>query len=145
MKRFMTVAAAVIALAASPAFLVATTTPGSAQGWRAMDEDMSDSREALADRLRTRRDLRDLLEDRLQLRRDLVRDFLEDRTRSRGLRDVDDDDRDGLRGRLRERLAESRRGREREGCYFLTRSLRAEDGDLLVIIRRRVCRDGDAE
>jgi hypothetical protein len=59
-------------------------------------------------------------------------------------RDEDEDD-GGWRGRLRERIgermAERRHGGEEGECYFLTRSLRAQDGDLLVIVRRRVCRD----
>jgi hypothetical protein len=38
-------------------------------------------------------------------------------------------------------MAERRHGGEEGECYFLTRSLRAQDGDLLVIVRRRVCRD----
>jgi len=38
-------------------------------------------------------------------------------------------------------MAERRRGGEEGDCYFLTRSLRDEDGDFLVIVRRRVCRD----
>jgi hypothetical protein len=48
-----------------------------------------------------------------------------------------------LRERIAERIAERRHGGEEEegDCYFLTRSLRAEDGDLFVLIRRRVCRD----
>ncbi len=64
--------------------------------------------------------------------------------RRRGGEDGDDDDggwRGRLRGRIAERIAERRRGGEDGDCYFLTRSLRAEDGDLLVIVRRRVCRD----
>jgi hypothetical protein len=46
-----------------------------------------------------------------------------------------------MRERIGERLAERRGGGEEKDCYFLTRSLRAQDGDLLVIVRRRVCRD----
>ena len=57
----------------------------------------------------------------------------------------EEDEDGGLRGRLRERIgeriAERRRGGEEGDCYFLTRSLRDEDGDLLVVVRRRVCRD----
>jgi hypothetical protein len=59
-------------------------------------------------------------------------------------RDEDEDDggwRGHLRERMGERIAERRRGGEEGDCYFLTRSLRAQDGDLLVIVRRRVCRD----
>jgi hypothetical protein len=46
-----------------------------------------------------------------------------------------------LRERIAERIAERRHGGEEGECYFLTRSLRDEDGDFLVIVRRRVCRD----
>jgi hypothetical protein len=53
----------------------------------------------------------------------------------------DDEDDGGWRGRIAERIAERRRGGEEGDCYFLTRSLRDEDGDLLVLVRRRVCRD----
>ncbi len=63
-------------------------------------------------------------------------------------RDREDDENDGgwrsrVRERLAERLAERRYGGEDEEreCYFLTRSLRDEDGDLVIIVRRRVCRD----
>jgi hypothetical protein len=49
----------------------------------------------------------------------------------------DEDEGGGWRGRLRERLSERRDG----DCYFLTRSLRNEDRSLLVVVRRRVCRD----
>ena len=63
--------------------------------------------------------------------------------RDRG--DEEDEDGGGLRGRLRERIgdrvAERRRGGEEGDCYILTRSLRDADRDLLVVVRRRVCRD----
>jgi len=63
--------------------------------------------------------------------------------RDRG--DEEDEDGGGLRGRLRERVgdrvAERRRGGEEGDCYILTRSLRDADRDLLVVVRRRVCRD----
>jgi len=63
-----------------------------------------------------------------------------------GCRNRDEDEDGGgwherLRERIGERIAERRRGGEEGDCYFLTRSLRAQDGDLLVIVRRRVCRD----
>jgi hypothetical protein len=46
-----------------------------------------------------------------------------------------------LRGRLRERLAERLRGRDSGACHIFTRSLRDEDGDFLILVRRRICRD----
>jgi hypothetical protein len=130
-----------------------------------------DLRDLLMDRIRTRQDLRDLITDLLQDRQDLrgrVRDRISrcrdrDEDEDGGLRgrlrerigeriaerrrggEEDEDEDGGLRGRLRERIgeriAERRRGGEEGDCYFLTRSLRDEDGDLLVLIRRRVCRD----
>ena len=45
-----------------------------------------------------------------------------------------------LRG-IGDRVAERRRGGEEGDCYILTRSLRDADRDLLVVVRRRVCRD----
>jgi hypothetical protein len=53
----------------------------------------------------------------------------------------EDEDGGGWRERIGERIAERRRGGDEGDCYFLTRSLRAQDGDLVVIVRRRVCRD----
>jgi hypothetical protein len=117
MARLPIIAAAVLAIAASAPVICTTTSSASAQGWRDRDGDTErDLRDLLRDRIRTRQDLRDLIVDLMQDRRD-------------------------MRGRLRERLAERRGGGEEEDCYFLTRSLRAQDGDLLVIVRRRVCRD----
>jgi len=105
-----------------------------------MDRDL---RDLLRDRIRTRQDLRDLIIDLMQDRQDL-RGRLRERI-SHGRDREDEEDDGGLRGRLRERvaerIAERRRGGEEGDCYFLTRSLRDEDGDLLVIVRRRVCRD----
>ena len=143
MARLPVIAAAVLAIAASAPVICTTTSPASAQGWRDRDGDMDrDLRDLLRDRIRTRQDLRDLITDLLQDRQDL-RGRVSDRI-SR-CRDRDEDEDGGLRGRLRERIgeriAERRRGGEEGDCYFLTRSLRDEDGDFLVIVRRRVCRD----
>jgi hypothetical protein len=137
MARLPVIAAAVLAIAASAPVICTTTSPASAQGWRDKDGDMG-------------RDLRDLLTNL----RHLIVDLIQDRQDSRGglrertshWRDREEEEDDGgLRGRLRERIAERiaerRRGGEEGDCYFLTRSLRDEDGDLLVIVRRRVCRD----
>ena len=122
MARLPVIAAAVLAIAASAPVICTTTSPASAQGWRDRDGDTDrDLRDLLRDRIRTRQDLRDLIVDLIQDRQDM---------------------RGRLRERIGERIAERHRGGGEEGeCYFLTRSLRAQDGDLLVIVRRRVCRD----
>lgn len=138
-------AAAVIAIAAAAPVICATASPASAQGWRDRDGEMDrDLRDLLKDRIRTREDLRDLIVDLLRDRPDL-RGRLRERISQGRDREEDEDD-GGLRSRVRERLAERiaerRHGGDEEGeCYFLTRSLRDEDGDLLVIVRRRICRD----
>jgi len=141
MARLPVIAAAVLAIAASAPVICTTTSPASAQGWRDKDGDTDrDLRDLLMDRIRTRQDLRDLITDLLRDRQDL-----RGRVRDRISRDGDEDEDGGLRGRLRERIgeriAERRRGGEEGDCYFLTRSLRDQDGDLFVLIRRRVCRD----
>ena len=63
------------------------------------------------------------------------------RERFADLRDSDEDNDGGLRGRLRERLAERIHGHDSGDCYIFTRSLRDQDGDFLIIVRRRICRD----
>ncbi|EIM29431.1 hypothetical protein [Microvirga lotononidis] len=131
-------------------------------------QDRADRRDMLLDLVQERRDQRDELMDMLQERSDrrgevaeFLRDhpWLRDRLRERmasrwndedgggALRDRlrdrlasrwnDEGDGGPLRGRLRERLAERMSG----DCYILTRSLRNQDGSLLVLVRRRVCRD----
>ncbi|HTV56587.1 MAG TPA: hypothetical protein VMI06_16950, partial [Terriglobia bacterium] len=90
-----------------------------------------------------REDLRDFIVDLLRERPEL-RSRLRERIGNWRDRDDDDEDGGGWRGHMRERLAErmaERHHGEEGGCYFLTRSLRDEDGDFLLIIRRRVCRD----
>jgi len=144
MARLPVIAAAVLAIAASAPVICTTTSPASAQGWHDRDGDMDrDLRDLLRDRIRTRQDLRDLIVDLIQDRQDM-RGRLRERISQWRDREEDEDD-GGWRGRLRERIgeriAERRRGGEEGDCYFLTRSLRAQDGDLLVIVRRRVCRD----
>jgi hypothetical protein len=133
-------------------------------------QDRADRRDMLLDLVQERRDQRDELMDMLPERngrRGEVADFLRDhpwlrerlrervasrsndedgggalreRLRERAASRWNDDDNDGggLRGRLRERLAERMGGGD---CYFLSRSLRNQDGSLLVLVRRRVCRD----
>jgi hypothetical protein len=157
MARLPVIAAAVLAIAASAPVICTTTSPASAQGWRDRDGDTDrDLRDLLRDRIRTRQDLRDLIVDLIQDRQDMrgrLRERIGERIAERrgggeegDFRNRDEDeDGGGWRGRLRERIgeriAERRRGGEEGDCYFLTRSLRAQDGDLLVIVRRRVCRD----
>ena len=170
MVRLPVIAAAVLAIAASAPVIGTTASPASA-GSRDRNGDVDrDLRDLLRDRIQTRQDLRDfiidLLHDRQDLRRRLreraghwrdrgdeededsggLRGRLRERVghwRDRG--DEDDEDGGGLRGRLRERIgdrvAERRRGGEEGDCYILTRSLRDADRDLLVVVRRRVCRD----
>jgi hypothetical protein len=147
MKRLTVLAAAASALLGSPPLLAAITTPAFAQEWRESHDEISDRemRDAFLDRLRVRQDIRDLLEDRLRSRmdRDDISDMFRHRLRERlaDWRERDEDSDGGRRGRLRERLAERIHGHDRDDCYFFTRSLRDQDGDFLVIVRRRVCRD----
>jgi hypothetical protein len=148
MGRLPVIAAAVLAIAASAPVICTTTSPASAQGWRDRDGDTNrDLRDLLRDRIRTRQDLRDLIIDLMQDRQDLrgrLRERIGERIAERRRGGEDDDDggwRERLRGRIAERIAERRRGGEEGDCYFLTRSLRDEDGDFLVVVRRRVCRD----
>src|SRR6202040_3708594 len=108
MARLPVIAAAVLAIAASAPVICTTTSPASAQGWRDRDGDMDrDLRDLLRDRIRTRQDLRDLIIDLIQDRQDM---------------------RGRLRERIGERIAERRGGGEEGDCYFLTRSLRDQDG-----------------
>lgn len=153
MIRLPIVAAAVLAIAASAPVVCVTTNPASAQGWRDSDEMHRDLRDVLRDRIRTREDMRDLIVDLLRDRQDL-RSRL--RERISNCRDEDEDE-GGLRGRLRERISDWReredegedgrrgrlraRGLERGECLIVTRSVRDEDRDLLVLVRRRVCPD----
>jgi hypothetical protein len=147
--------AAVLTLIALPPLLSTMTAPAAAQEQDRNDSDLSDGdlRDLLRDWVGDRQDRRDMLIDLLQERRDRRADLMDrvhdrrdrhDRLRERISSRWDDDeegggwrDRGGVRGRLREQLAERRGG----NCYFLTRSLRDEDHTLLVIVRRRVCRD----
>jgi len=158
MTRLPIIAAAALAIAASAPVLWTTTSPASAHDWGDRsdmadrggggDTDSGDLRDLLRDRIRTRADLRDLIIDLLQDRRDL-RERMRERMNDRrsGWHGADEDEEGGgLRGRLRERLAERMADRhhgeeEGGGCYFLTRSLRDEDGDFVIIVRRRICRD----
>jgi hypothetical protein len=156
-------AAAALALVATPALFCATTTPASAQEWSDREGGIGEGhlRDFLMDALEARRDRREMLMDLLQERRDRrseLLDLIRERRDLRGeLMDLLGDRGDlrerlrerigerfgevGLRGRLRERLAERLGAGEEGNCYFLTRTLRSEDRNLFVLIRRRVCRD----
>ena len=141
MARLPVIAAAVLAIAAS-ASVIGTASAG----WRDRDGDVDrDLRDLLRDRIQTRQDLRDFIIDLLHDRQDLRRRLRERVGHWRDRGDEEDEDGGGLRGRLRERIgdrvAERRRGGEEGDCYILTRSLRDADRDLLVVVRRRVCRD----
>ena len=83
--------------------------------------------------------LRERVRDRFDDDEGGVRGRLRDRVQGT-VRDDDDDDGGGVRGRLRERV----RGRLSDdggGCFIASRSLRDEDGDFVIVIRRRICRD----
>lgn len=168
MARLPLMAAAALALASSLPFTCVMTTPASAQSLSddgGGDISASDVRDFLRDALRARIDRRDLLRDLIaerQDRRDELMDLLGDgggmmgdrRERLRDLlaarRDRRDDlldligdrgDQGGDRGALRQRLLERLAGQDEGNCVFITRSLRAENGDWLAFVRRRVCRD----
>lgn len=168
MTRLRPVPASALALVASFCVFIGTTIPSSAQErdngitaaeLRAFlsDEIMArgERREAFRDRLRDDDDDDDesreaMREHRGEMRehrgegrgragrRAEMREFLEEhpflreRLRERG--------RERLRERIGERFAE-RRGDDDGRCFFLTRVLRSEDRDFLVLVRRRVCRD----
>jgi hypothetical protein len=152
MRRLPCIAAAALALTVAAPVMGLIATPAAAQGWRDDDRDLRDGdlrdllREVLMDRGMERRQER--REERRQDLRDALMEHLGDddgdrrgrlRERVQAFRDRDDEDDGDRRSRLRQRIAERRDGGE--GCYFLTRSLRDEDGDLLVVVRRRRCRD----
>jgi hypothetical protein len=148
MTRSSIIVASVFTLIALPSFVATMPTPASAQELEWSDSDMSDGnlRDLLRNWVGDNPDRRDMLIDLLQNRRDRraeTMDRMHDRMGRRdrlreGISNRWDDDEDGnLRGRLRERLAERRGG----DCYLLTRSLRDEERTLLVVVRRRVCRD----
>jgi hypothetical protein len=155
MTRPSILVAAVLTLIALPPLFSTMTAPAAAQEQEGNDSELSDGdlRDLLRDWVGGRPERRDMLIDLLQERRDRRADLMDrmhdrrdrrDRLRERISSSWDDDEEDGgwrdrgdVRGRLRERLAERHGG----NCYFLTRSLRDEDRTLLVIVRRRVCRD----
>lgn len=167
MARLPSMAAAALALASSFPLICVTTTPASAQSLSADGGDISasDLRDFLRDALRARSDRRDLIRDLVPERQDELLDLLGDggdpmgdrgdrlerlrdllaarRDRRDELMDLigDRDDQGGGRGLLRQRLLERLADGNDENCVFITRSLRAENGDWLAFVRRRVCRD----
>lgn len=167
MTRLSVLAVAAFTLVASPTFFLATTGPAAAQdddwGLGATDvgggslrdlvqswvDERPDRRDMLMDMIQERRDRRDELmdmrRDRMDRRAEL-REFLQDhpelreRLRERLASRWEDESGGGgggLRDRLRERIADRSGGR----CFFLTRILREQDWSLLVVVRRRICRD----
>jgi hypothetical protein len=155
MNRLTAIIVTILAFTASVPLLVTTSTPTSAQelGDEARSGEIRDMLENFIDRRRMRRDeriqargdIRDIISERLRDRDGDARERLRGRFRERlsDWRDRDDDDDDDgiFRGRLRERLGQRRLSRDGENCYFVTRSIRSEDGDLVAMIRRRTCRD----
>ncbi len=153
MTRLSIITASVLTLIALPPLVGTMTSPALAQehDWSDNDSDMGDGdvRGLVRDWVRDNPDRRDMLMDLLQERRDRRAELMDrmhdrmdmrDRIRDRIASRWEDDDHGGdWRSRLRERIAERRGGGG--NCYFLTRSLRDEDGSLLVVVRRRVCRD----
>jgi hypothetical protein len=123
MTRSAIVIASVLTLIGMPSLFVAIAGPASAQEqeWGNSDnDDMNDGslRDLLRDWARDRPDRRDMLMEMLEDRQDRRANQME-------------------RMHDRERLAERRDG----DCYFLTRSLTNEDRSLIIVVRRRVCRD----
>jgi hypothetical protein len=162
MTRLSVLAIATLTFIASPTFFLAASTPASAQNddWGTDEPDIRGGslRELLRDWMEERTDRRDMLMDLIQERQDQrgelmdllhermnrggeIREFLRNhpelRERVASRWNNDGDDGGALRDRIRERLSERLDG----SCFFLTRSLRKQDGSLLVVVRRRVCRD----
>jgi hypothetical protein len=155
MTRSAILIASVLTLIGMPPLFAAIAGPASAQEqeWgNSVNGDMNDGnlRDLLRDWARDRPDRRDMLMDMLEDRQDRRASRMErmhdrmDRREQRRERISNrwDDDEDGSRrGRLRERLAERLAERRDGDCYFITRSLTNEDRSLIVVVRRRVCRD----
>lgn len=96
-------------------------------------QERRDRRADIMDMMEERRDRRRAIYDRLDPEaQERIRDALRERVRDRvGER---------LRERIRDRIAE-RRGEDEGRCFIVTRMLRAEDGDVTAIVRRRICRE----
>ena len=157
-------ATAVLGLLMLLPVLSTTTAPAIAQETSDDDEDVgnvgrSELRDFLKDAIQARRERRDRLMDLLEERRDrrsalldLLRerrdrrseliDLLQERGERRGgLRSLlgEDEGGGGLRERLRKRFAE----RDGDECLIFTRTVRDQDRDFFVLVRRRICPDND--
>lgn len=93
---------------------------------------MQDRRSHMMDMMEERRDRRHEMMERFSPeQRERMDERFGERSGERG---------DRLRERLRERMS-SRYGDEGGRCFFTTRILRSEDGDVTAMVRRRICRD----
>jgi hypothetical protein len=102
--------------------------------------DRGDRREQLLDLITARRDRRNDLMDLMEDRGDR-REHLLDLISARHDRRDDLMDLIGDRGDLRQRLLQRLAAGDEGNCFFVSRSVRAEDGEWLAFVRRRVCRD----
>jgi hypothetical protein len=103
--------------------------------------------EGMRDRHERRADLLGMLEERRERRSELMerlgpeaRERIRERVRDRLGERYGEGRGERLRERIRDRIAE-RRGSDGERCFIVTRMLRAEDGEVMAMVRRRVCRD----
>ena len=104
-----------------------------------------DRRSHMMDMMDERRERRQDLAERLSPeQRERIRERLSERFGADGERGegkIGEGLRERIRERVRDRIA-SRLEEDGEGrCFFLTRILRSEDGDVTAMVRRRICRD----
>lgn len=121
-------------------------------------ESRREMRDSLLEGMRDRRDRRshmmDMMEERRERRQDLAerlspeqRERIRERLAERFGADGDGGDGwrgEGLRDRIRERVRDriASRWHDDEGrCFYMTRILRSEDGDVTAMVRRRICRE----
>ena len=107
--------------------------------------DRHDRRSHMMDMMDERRERRqDMMERLSPEQRERIRERLSGRLGDEGERGEGKGS-EGLRERIRERVRErmaSRPDGDGEGrCFFSTRILRSEDGDVTAMVRRRICRD----
>ncbi len=112
--------------------------------------DRHDRRSHMMDMMDERRErLQDMMERLSPEQRERIRERLSGRLGDEGERGEgkgsEGKGSEGLRERIRERVRErmaSRPDGDGEGrCFFSTRILRSEDGDVTAMVRRRICRD----
>jgi len=112
--------------------------------------DRHDRRSHMMDMMDERRERRQEMMERLSPeQRERIRERLSGRLGDEGERGEgkgsEGKGSEGLRERIRERVRErmaSRPDGDGEGrCFFSTRILRSEDGDVTAMVRRRICRD----